>query len=245
MKLVHIQFNSPESLFGHRCPCFSTQQCSLSFRVNWWYTPLLSRMFSFESLTSFWKLFCLAQIDNPFTLVMKLNSALSTCGYLPFLSPIKLCFSNFHVHTNHLRILLKSRYKTGLGESLWSCSAHVPPGEFQHNWSQHHSLSSKAVKQLLRWVASLQENVEVFFLQEMFASLISNVMPCCRFHALLRTQVFHFNTKLEYNLFEVTQMAMKFNLCGPRNAHNSSMWWWWKGRTQCCTLKPTGMYTRW
>lgn len=131
VKLVHIQFNSPESLFGHRCPCFSTQQCPLSFRVNWWYTLLLARVFSFKPLTSFWKLFCLVQRDNPFTLVMKHNSVLSTCGYLPCLSPIKLCFSNFHVHTNHLRILLKSRYKTSLGESLSSCSAHVPPwGEF-------------------------------------------------------------------------------------------------------------------
>lgn len=130
VKLVHIQFNSPELLFSHRCPCFSTQQCPLSFRVNWWYILLLARIFSFKPLTSFWKLFCLVRRDNPFTLVMKHNSALSTCGYLLCLSPIKLCFSNFHVHTNHLRILLKSRYKTSLGESLWSCSTHVPPGEF-------------------------------------------------------------------------------------------------------------------
>lgn len=77
---------------------------------------MVSRIFSAADIC-FYKLFCLGCDRWSFCVYLgnKPNSALSTCGYLPFISPIKLCFSNFPVHTNHLGILLNSRYTTGLG----------------------------------------------------------------------------------------------------------------------------------
>lgn len=108
------------------------------------------------------KLLCLVCDSTSFVhiLVTKHSSALSPCGWIPFLSPIKLCFSNFHVHTKHLGILFKSRYKIGLGLSLRFCSSHMPP-----RWGQHHgyhSLNSEARKQLVALVTFLQENMEVW-----------------------------------------------------------------------------------